>query len=145
MLLRMIHNNETSGDVDVMNQIVTEPLKLFEIHSRAARHILAARSWCILRRAGHDPMSQLSGYLQYEAVATRFGLLMETVTQIWPYPFGIHRPCCPTASMDEALLAEAIEIAGLQRRPEFDRLLQEMLSVDARNMLFARAYSVYEA
>lgn len=129
----------------LMNQIVTEPLKLFEIGSRDARHILAARSWCILRRAGDDPLPRLKGYLQYPAVAVRFGLLMETVTQIWPYPFGIHRPCCPTASIDEALLAASVQLAGLEARPEFDRLLHEMLPGQARDILYNRARSLYDA
>ena len=128
----------------LLNQLVPAPTKLMEIHSRDARHILAARSWYILRRAGHDPMRRLRGYLQYEAVAIRFGLLMEAVTQSWPDPFAIHRPCCPTASIDEALLAEAVQLAGQDARPEFDMLLRDMLPCEARNLLFTRAKLLYE-
>jgi len=128
----------------LLSQLVPAPIKLMEIHSNDARHILAARSWCILRRAGHDPMPRLRGYLQYEVVAMRFGLLMEAVTQSWPDPFAIHRPCCPTASIDEALLAEAIQLAGLDARPAFDTLLRDMLPSEARNLLFTRARLLYQ-
>lgn len=120
-------------------QFAVEPVRLMEIHSRDARHILAARSWCILRKAGQDPLPRLEGYLLSNAAAKRFALLMDAVTQIWPEPFAIHRPCCPTASIDEALLSHMLQLACLNARPQFDTLLKEMLPGEARDLIFARA------
>jgi hypothetical protein len=116
-----------------------KPLTLMEIKARDARLILAARSWCILRSARQDPLPRLSSYLQSTIVAMRFALLMDVVRQIWPQPFAIHRPCCPTASVDEALLSQAVQYADLDARPAFDALLSEMLGTEARDLLFARA------
>lgn len=126
-----------------INQFESQPIKLFDINARDARHILAARSWCILRSAGQDAVPRLLGYLACDEIARRFGLLMETVTFIWPEPFLIHRPCCPTVSLDEALLVRAIQLAAANARPSFDQYFREMLSEDARNMLFTHARQLY--
>jgi hypothetical protein len=125
------------------DQFVSQRLELLQIYARDARHVLAARSWCILRRAGHDPLPRLVEYLTSDVVARRFGLLMEAVTQVWPEPFAIHRPCCPTASLDEGVLVHFVQLAALNARPQFDDLLREMLSEDARGLLFARARHLY--
>lgn len=127
----------------LIQRIITQPLKLLDISMKDARHILAARSWCILRRAGYNPVPRLRAYLQHDLVATRYALLMETVMQIWPYPFEVHCPCCLTASLDEALLTEAVRLAGLGARPEFDRLLREMLPSEARDIFFSHARLLY--
>lgn len=129
----------------LIDQIIPPTLKLMEIHSRDARHVLAARSWCILRKAGQDPLPRLNEYLLCDTAAKRFGLLMETVTQVWPEPFAIHRPCCPTASLDESVLLRAIQYAAGNARPQFEELLREMLPEDARNMVFIRARFLYPA
>jgi hypothetical protein len=89
-------------------------------------------------------LPRLEGYLLSDIVATRFGLLMETVTQIWPEPFAIHRPCCGLASVDELLLADSIRVAACNDRPKFDALLYEMLPCEARDILFARAQCLYD-
>lgn len=129
----------------LIDKFVPETLKLMEIHSRDARHVLAARSWCILRKAGHDPVPRVREYLLCETAAKRFGLLMETVTQVWPEPFAIHRPCCPNASLDESILVRAVQYAAANVRPQFEELLCEMLPEDARNMIFMRARFLYPA
>lgn len=116
---------------------------LMEMDSRTARLILAARSCLILRNAKQDPLPRIREYLRSAAVATRFALLMDVVQQIWPDPFGIHRPCCPNASLDEALLGKAVDLAIFDQRPAFDLLLHEMLGTDARDVFFARARNLY--
>jgi hypothetical protein len=128
----------------LIKQFMPAPAKLLDMPSRDARHILAARSWCILRKAAYDPLPRLEGYLLSDIVALRFGLLMETVTQIWPEPLGIHRPCCGLASVDELLLADAVRLAAHGDRPQFDILLREMLSNDAREIFFSRAQGLYD-
>ena len=124
---------------------VTIPLNLIEIDSRDARLILAARSCLILRRARQDPLPRLREYLLSHVVAMRFAMLMDVVQQIWPEPFGIHRPCCPNASLDEALLSRAVHLAVFDQRPTFDKLLHEMLGSEARDLLYVRARTLYRA
>lgn len=128
----------------IINQFAPAPAKLLDMASRDARHILAARSWCVLRKAVLDPLPRLEGYLLSDIVAMRFSLLMETVTQIWPEPFAIHRPCCGFASLDELLLADAIRVAARDDRPQFEMLLREMLPGDARNIFYARAQGLHD-
>ena len=84
----------------LINLFIPAPIKLADLPARDARHILAARSWCVLRKAGFDPIPRLEGYLLSDKVAARFDLLMDTVAQIWPEPLGIYRPCCGLASVD---------------------------------------------
>lgn len=69
---------------------------------------------------------------------------METVTQIWPEPFGIHRLCCGLAPVDELLLAHALRLAARDARPQFETLLREMLPCDARDIFYARAHGLYD-
>ena len=128
----------------LINQFAPAQAKLLDMAARDARHILAARSWCVLRRAALDPLPRLEGYLLSDIVAMRFGVLMETVTQIWPEPFAIHRPCCGLASVDELLLVAAIRVAASGDRPKFEMLLKEMLPGDARHIFYARAEGLYD-
>ena len=130
--------------MSIQQYFSVRPLALMEIDSRDARLILAARSWCILRGARQDPLARLESCLGTAKLALRFALLMDVVQQIWPEPFAIHRPCCPTASIDEALLSHAINYANLDARPAFDALLCDMLGIEARELLFTRARSLYQ-
>lgn len=122
-----------------------KPLNLMEIDSRDARLILAARSCLILRGSRQDPLPRLQHYLLSHIVATRFAVLMDVVQQIWPEPFGIHRPCCPNASLDEELLCRTVHLAVFNRRPAFDALLNEMLAIEARDLLYSAARNLYGA
>lgn len=121
----------------------TQPTRLIDIDSRNARLILAARSCLILSGARQDPLPRLRGYLSSHIVAMRFALLMDVVQQIWPEPFAIHRPCCPTVSIDEALLSNAVHFAHQQERPAFDALLCEMIGSEARDLFYSRACDLY--
>lgn len=127
----------------VTSLFIADSPSLLDIEARDARYILAARSWCIFRRSRQDPLPQIRNYLQSGAVAMRFALLMNAVNQVWPDPFAAHRPCCPVASVDEMLLARIITLAATHERPAFDALLEEMLSSEARDLLYARAQTLY--
>lgn len=120
-----------------------QPVRLMEIDSRDARLILAARSCLIMSSARQDPLPRLRGFLLSHVVAIKFALLMDVVQQIWPEPFAIHRPCCPTASIDEALLGNAVHLASQQERPAFDALLCEMIGSEARDLFYSRASDLY--
>jgi hypothetical protein len=111
---------------------------LMDMPKSEARLILAVRSWVLLKSAHEDPLPRIIGYLSSSAAAMRFGVLMETLQQIWPQAFAIHRPCCGVASLDEALLAQMVQLGSIDARPAFDALLQEMICSDHRNLLYMR-------
>lgn len=117
--------------------------KLLDLPSRDAQHILAARSWCLLRQAGMDPRPRLSEILLSDSAGQRFNVLMVAVVHAWPEPFVVHRMCCGSPSLDEGILLRALQLAATGARPQFDALLHEMLSEDARTVIFARASSLY--
>jgi len=117
--------------------------KLFDLPSRDARHILAMRCWCLLRQSGLDPTSRLSELLLADRAGQRFNVLMVAVVQVWPEPFVVHRRCCAITSLDEGILLRALQLAAVRARPQFDALLYEMIPDDARNVMFARASSLY--
>ena len=127
----------------LVDQFLPKPIRLSEIHSRCARHIMAARIWCIISAAGQNPLPRMSECLGSQPAARRFGLLMATIDYVWPERFEVGRPCCPCAGLDETLLIHAIKLAALNARPQFDDMLREMLSEDARNTLFIHARCLY--
>ncbi len=129
----------------IAQQFLVKSPSLMEMDSRDARLILAIRSCLILRGARQDPMPRVREYLLSGVVARRFALLVDVVQQIWPEPFAIHRPCCPNASLDEALFCRAVHLAIFDQRPMFDSLLQEMLGSDARDLLFTSARLLYSS
>ncbi|HNW17051.1 MAG TPA: hypothetical protein PKK17_00950 [Sphingorhabdus lacus] len=128
----------------LIDQFSPYRLTLLEMPACDARYILAARSWCLLRKAAMDPHSRLLTYLHSERRVVRFSLFMETVTQIWPEPFALHRPCCAMPSVDEMVMVQALRWASLRNRPQFERLLHEMLGDDARDLLYAQAAALDE-
>lgn len=129
----------------LIQKLLAEQPKIIDLPSRDARHVLAARSWCLLRQAGLDPRPRLREILRSEDVAQRFNVLMVAVVHVWPEPFAVHRTCCPTPSLDEGVLIRALQYAASHARPEFDALLCDMLPDDARNVIFVRASSLYLA
>ncbi len=127
----------------IIEKFLSRHPKLLDLPSRDARHILAARSWCLLRQAGLDPRPRLSEILLSESAGQRFNVLMVAVVHVWPEPFAVHRMCCGTPSLDEGIFLRALQLAATGARPQFDALLHEMLPDDARNVIFARASSLY--
>lgn len=127
----------------LVDLFTTKEANLLDMAAVDARHVLAARSWFILRTTAVDPVPRMKGYLGSYRIAVRFALLMETVSQIWPEPFVIHRPCCANASIDEGVLASAICFAAAGNGRAFEMLLKEMLSGEARAQLFERARALY--
>ncbi len=115
---------------------------LLDIPKREVLMILAARSWCLLRRSRMDPLPRIAEYLNSQIAAMRFAVLMDALQQVWPEPFTVHRPCCQAASADELLLCRIIGLANAQQRPAFDALLREMLGSEARDLIYARAQTL---
>lgn len=102
----------------------------------AAQTVLALRYCILCRRSDRDPMPELERRWGNILAARRFGLVVEAVGQIWPDPFAVAPPCCPHLSFDESLLASITAAASRGDRVHFDYLTAEMLSSDARDLIF---------
>lgn len=126
----------------LISHFTSEQPKLMDMQSLDVRYILAARSWFILQKASLNPQKRLEGYLQCPDLVSRFCVLMEVVSQVWPEPFAIFRPCCGRVSVDEILFVQAIALARFETRPQFETLLCEMVPDESRNLLFARALAL---
>lgn len=127
----------------IIQKFLSRQPRLLDLPSRDARHVLAARSWCLLRQASLDPGPRISAILLSESAGQRFNILMAAVVHVWPEPFAVHRMCCATPSLDEGILLRAVQLAATGARPQFDALLYEMLPDDARSVIFARASCLY--
>lgn len=127
----------------IIQKFLSHQPKLLDLPSPDARHIMAARCWCLLRQAGLDPQPRLSEILLSDSAGQRFNVLMVAVVHVWPEPFAVHRICCAMPSLDEGILLRALQLAAARARPQFDALLYEMLPDDARDVIFARASSLY--
>lgn len=121
---------------ELVRRFTEQPL-VRDLPVDAAQAVLALRYSILCRRSGHDPMPELERRWGNVLAARRYRLVVEAIGQIWPDPFAVAPPCCPSVSFDEALLAAAVAAASHHDRATFDRLTAEMLGSDAREMLFA--------
>lgn len=123
----------------IVERFVPPKIRLIDMPSQDARYVLAARTWCVLRKAALEPHQRLVEILIAVRAAQHFSILMDIIIQSWPEPFAVHRTCCPTPSLDERILVTALRLARPQSRAQFDAYLGEMLARDARDLLFTRA------
>ncbi len=123
----------------LLENLFAVPMRnLMDMPKSEARLILAARSWLLSKGSREDPLPRMMAYHPSVTASIRFGVLMETVQQIWPQAFAINRPCCSIASLDEALFARMVQLGRIDARPAFDALLHEMICSDGRNLLYMR-------
>lgn len=123
----------------IIDRFLPPMIRLIDMPSQDARYVLAARTWCVLRKAALEPHQRLFEILVSARAAQHFSILMDIIIQSWPEPFAVHRTCCPTPSLDERILITALRLAKPQSRAQFDAYLGEMLPCDARDILFTRA------
>jgi hypothetical protein len=110
-----------------------------ELAQRQARLVGALRFWVVASRSGRCPIAAAGARLGSLRAGAHLHLLLEEIGAAWPDPFAVSPPCCPRLSYDEALLTRMLELAGCGNRPDFDRLLSDLLPADARERLFLSA------
>lgn len=120
---------------ELVRRFTQQPL-VRDLPVDAAQAVLALRYSILCRRSGRDPMPELERRWGNVLAARRYRLVVEAIGQIWPDPFAVAPPCCPSLSFDEALLAAAVDAVMQRDRARFDGLSGEMLGSDAREMLF---------
>ncbi len=107
-----------------------------ELAECEARLVGALRFWVVASRSGRCPIGAAGVRLGSLRAGAHFHLLLEEIGAAWPDPFAVSPPCCPRLSHDEALLTRMFELAGRGHRPDFDRLLSDLLPGDTRERLF---------
>ena len=112
---------------------------LAELDPQAGRILGALRVWAVSLRAGRCPIAAAGSRLGSLRLGAHLHLLLEEIGAAWPDPFAVSPPCCPRLSHDEALLAQMVGLAGHGRRPQFDRLLADLLPFEERERLFLSA------
>lgn len=120
---------------ELIRRLTEQPL-VRDLQAEAAQAVLALRYCILCRRGERDPMPELERRWGNILAARRFRLVVEAVGHAWPDAFAVAPPCCPRVSFDEALLAAMVGAASEGDRARFDWLTSEMLSGDAREMLF---------
>ena len=107
-----------------------------ELAELQARLVGALRFWVVASRSGRCPIAAAGARLGSARAGAHVHLLLEEIGAAWPDPFAVSPPCCPRLSHDEALLTRMLELAGRGERPDFDRLLSDLLPCDTRERLF---------
>ena len=112
---------------------------LAELTEIQARLVAGLRYWVVASRSGRCPIAAAGARLGSLRAGAHVHLLLEEIGAAWPDPFAVSPPCCPRLSHDEALLTRMLELASCGDRPEFDRLLSDLLPGDTRERLFLSA------
>lgn len=123
-------------DSNTLIDLLSEQPEIRDLGVDAAQAVLALRYSILCHRGGRDALPELERRWGNVMAARRFRLVVEAIGHVWPDPFAVTPPCCSRISFDEALLADMVDTTGAGNRAAFDRLTCEMLSSDAREMLF---------
>jgi hypothetical protein len=98
--------------------------------------VQALRLTIIARRRERDPMPLLAERLGSEGHARRILRIVLLAGDVWPEKFTLSPPCCSAMTHDEALLGTMAGLAARGDRPAYDAVSREMLSEDARDVLW---------
>lgn len=120
-----------------LSELVPPPTALGSLPLCEAQLVLALRCSVIARRGDHEPEPYVAARLGQDAVPY-FALVEAAVGDAWPDNFALARPCCPMLTPDEHCFARMFRLAATAQRPEFERLLEEMIGGDAREFLYHR-------
>jgi hypothetical protein len=109
--------------------------KLSAIPAAHMRIVVAMRIAVLARSKRQDPKPYLVRQLGDEIAARHFAHIVELMSDCWPEPLAVHRPCCSGVSYDEMLMLD-LTTAVVQREPQhFHGLLGEMIGRSDREKL----------
>lgn len=101
-----------------------------------ARLVVALRIAVYAHKTGADPAPHVAARLGSIALSNQLSLVLEAMGQVWPEPFSVSRPCCGRLSPDEAMFVGMVRSAMRGNRAAFDRQTREMISEDARTLIY---------
>ena len=100
------------------------------------RIIVALRLAILASQKKQDPAPCLARQLGDDAAAIYFTDIIETMSDCWPDPITVHRPCCRETSYDEILLIDLITAVVQGQTGPFHALLGEMIAPADRMQLY---------
>ncbi|PHR20445.1 MAG: hypothetical protein COA41_04575 [Sphingopyxis sp.] len=92
------------------------------------RIIVALRMAVLASQNKQNPGPCLARQLGDEEAAIHFFDIIETMSDCWPDPIAVHRPCCRETSYDEILLIDLITAVVQGQTGPFHALLGEMIA-----------------
>jgi len=116
-----------------------EPGKLSDLSPIAQRFVFSLRLVAVYRKAGRDPVAELTARMGTVTVAVRALQLIESFAHAWPDPLQLRRCCCQLLSFDELTLSAALQAAADGERCVFEHQLADMLPSEVRETVWASA------
>ena len=112
------------------------PTKITQLSPIAQRFIFSLRLIAVHRKAGRDPVGELTTRLGSVSVAIKTLQLVEICAQAWPDPIQVRRCCCQMTSHDELTLSMALDAARNGDRGAFDQQLSDLLPREVRDAVW---------
>lgn len=116
--------------------MLERPVDLASASLFEAKLVVALRIAVFAHKSGEDPGPHVAMRLGSHALSNQLSLIVEAMGQAWPDPFSVSRPCCGRLSPDEVLFVSMVRTAMRGNRAAFDRSTCEMLSEDARTLIY---------
>lgn len=122
-----------------------EPRKVSELTALEQHFVFSLRLIAVYRRAGRDPLAELTTRLGSVTVAVKALQLVENMAQAWPEPVQLRRCCCQIASHDELTMAAVVGAAAWARRELAEEALSGLLRPERIESIWAAALELVAA
>lgn len=122
-----------------------EPRKVSELTVLEQRFVFSLRLIAVYRRAGRDPLAELTSRLGSVTVAVKAIQLVEAIAYAWPEPVQLRRCCCQTASHDELTMAAVVGAAARARRDLAEEELSGLLRPERIECVWGAALELVAA
>lgn len=132
------HGGEIRGAADWIASLQV-PAKVNDLSPIAQRFIFSLRVVAVYRKAGRDPLAELTSRLGSITVAVKSLQLVESMAHVWPERVQVRRCCCQMLSHDEHTMARALEAVAENNQVDFDDQLVDLLPSDARKAIASAA------
>ncbi|RGP41564.1 hypothetical protein BPTFM16_01871 [Altererythrobacter insulae] len=126
------------GSADWIERL-SQPTRITQLSPIAQRFIFSLRLIAVHRKAGRDPVGELTTRLGSVSVAIKTLQLVEICAQAWSDPVQVRRCCCQMTSHDELTLSTALDSARSSDRGAFDQNLSDLLSREVRDAIWIAA------
>ena len=116
------HGGETRGAAGWIARLHV-PATVNDLSPIAQRFIFSLRVVAVYRKAGREPLAELTSRLGSITVAVKSLQLVESMAHVWPEPVHVQRCCCQILSHHELTIARALEAIAENNVDGFDALM----------------------
>lgn len=128
------HGGETRGAAGWIARLHV-PATVNDLSPIAQRFIFRLRVVAVYRKAGRDPLAELTSRVGSITVAVKSLQLFESMAHVWPKPVHVQRCCCQILSHDELTIARALEAIAENNVDGFDAQLADLMPSDTRKTI----------